>query len=87
MQDSKKGFSPFRHGVHLSKKMCPKTQEVREKLRNCPYASAIGSLMYAMLCIRLDICYAVEIVSRYQSNPSSDHWIVVKHILKYLNRT
>ena len=25
MQDSKKGFLPFRHGVHLSNQMCPKT--------------------------------------------------------------
>ena len=49
MQDSKKGFSPFRHGVHLSKQICPRTQEEREKMRNCPYASSIGSLMYAML--------------------------------------
>ena len=31
MQDSKKGFSPFRHGVHLSDQMCPKTQEERER--------------------------------------------------------
>jgi len=87
MQDSKKGFSPFRHGIHLSNQMCPKTQEEREKMRNCPYASAVGSLMYAMLCTRPDICYAVSIVSRYQSNPGSEHWTAVKHILKYLNRT
>jgi hypothetical protein len=73
MQDSKKGFSPFRHGVRLSKKMCSKTQEEREKMRNCPYALAIGSLMYAMLCTRPDICYAVSIVSRYQSNPGPEH--------------
>ena len=31
--------------------------------------------------------YAVGIVSRYQSNPGLDHWIAVKHILKYLRRT
>ena len=43
--------------------------------------------MYAMLCTRPDICYVVGIVSRYQSNPGLDHWIVVKHILKYLRRT
>ena len=87
MQDSKKGFSTFRHGVHLSNQMCPKTQEEREKMRNCPYASAVGSLMFAMLCTRPDIYYAVSIVSRYQSNPGSVHWTAVKHILKYLNRT
>ena len=43
--------------------------------------------MYAMLCMRPDICYAVGIVSRYQSNPGMGHWIAVKHILKYLRRT
>ena len=43
--------------------------------------------MYAMLCTRSDICYAVSIMSRYQSNLSFEHWIVVKHIHKYLNRT
>ena len=87
MQDSKKGFSPFRHGVHLSNQMCPKTQEEREKMRNCPYALAVRSLMYAMLCTRPDICYAVSIVNRYQSNPGFAHWTAMKHILKYLNRT
>ena len=43
--------------------------------------------MYVMLCTRPDICYAVGIVSRFQSNPGFDHWVVVKHILKYLRRT
>ena len=39
-----------------------------------------------MLCTRPDICYAVGIVSRYQSDPGEEHWIAVKHILKYLRR-
>ena len=52
-----------------------------------PYASAVGSLMYAMLCTRPDICYAVGVVSRYQSDSGKEHWIVVKHILKYVRRT
>ncbi|XP_031392392.1 secreted RxLR effector protein 161-like [Punica granatum] len=52
-----------------------------------PYASAIGSLMYAMLCTRPDIAYAVSVTSRYQSNPGLDHWTAVKNILKYLRRT
>ena len=54
-------------------------------MRHVPYASAVGSLMYA--CTRLDICYVVGIVSRYQSNHGKEHWIAVKHILKYLLRT
>ena len=56
-------------------------------MRRFPYASVVGSLMYAMLCTRPDICYAVGVVSRYQSNPGPAHWIAVKHILKYLRRT
>ena len=52
-----------------------------------PYASAVGSLMYAMLCTRPDICYAVGIVSRFQSNLGFDYWVGIKHILKYLRRT
>ena len=56
-------------------------------MRRVPYASAVGSLMYAMLCTRPDICYAIGIVSRYQSNPGLAHWIAIKHILKYLRRT
>ena len=52
-----------------------------------PYASTMGSLMYAMLYIRPNICSAVGMVSRYQSNPDLEHWTAVKHILKYLRRT
>jgi len=48
MHNSKRGLLPFRHGIILSKEQCPKTpQEVKEMRKN-PYASAIGSLMYAM---------------------------------------
>ena len=87
MQDSKKGITPFRHGVHLSKDQCPKTPQEKEQMREVSYASAVGSLMYAMLCTRPDICHAVGLVSRYQSNPGPDHWTAVKCILKYLRRT
>ena len=48
---------------------------------------AIGSIMYVMLCMRLDVAYALSICSRYQANPGERHWIIVKNILKYLRRT
>ena len=87
MHDSKKGFLPFRHGISLSKDQCPKTDEETEIMKTVPYASAVGSLMYAMLCTRRDICFVVGMVSRYQSNPGREHWTAVKHIIKYLKRT
>ena len=87
MQDSKKGFTPFRYGINLSQDQCPMRAEEKEHMKTVPYASAVGSLMYVMLCTRPDICYLVGIVSRYQSNPGREHWTAVKHILKYLRRT
>ena len=87
MEDSKKGLLPVRHGIHLSKGMSPKTPDERERMAKVPYASAIGSLMYAMLCTRPDIAYAVSVTSRFQSDPGMEHWTAVKAILKYLRRT
>ena len=81
MRNSKKDLLPFRHGVHLFKTL----QEV-EDMRHITYALVVGSLMYAMLCTRPNICYAVQIVNRYQSNPRLDNWTTVKIILKYLRR-
>ena len=51
-----------------------------------PYTSVVGSHMYTMLCTRPHICFAVGMVKRYQSNPCPEHWIIVKHILKYFRR-
>ena len=87
MQNSKKGLLPFRHGVPLSDDQRPKTLEEEKTTRQVPYALAVGSFMYAMLCTRPDICYSVGMVSRYQSNLGQKHWDSVKHILKYLRRT
>ena len=56
-------------------------------MKGIPYASAIGSIMYAMLSTRPDVCLAISLAGRYQSNPGVDHWIAVKNILKYLKRT
>ena len=39
-----------------------------------PYASAIGSLMYAIVCTRPDIAHAVEVVSRFMSRPRKQYW-------------
>ena len=65
MQNSKKWLLPFRYGVPLSNDQRPKTLEEENTIRQVPYASAMGSLMYVMLCTRPDICYSVGMVSRY----------------------
>ena len=52
-----------------------------------PYASTIGSLMYAMVCTMLDIAHEVGVVSRYMNNPRKKHWMAVKWILRYFKGT
>uniref|UniRef100_A0A2N9HTN5 Integrase catalytic domain-containing protein n=1 Tax=Fagus sylvatica TaxID=28930 RepID=A0A2N9HTN5_FAGSY len=84
MHNSKPIDTPMEKGYILSLDQCPKNDEEKNQMSKVPYAPTIGSLMYAMLCTRLDICFAVGIVSRYQSNPGLAHWRVVKKILQYL---
>ena len=69
---------------NLSKELCPKTQIEKEKMAHVPYANTVGSLMYAMMCTRPDICYAVGLLSRFQSNPRLAHWKAVRRIMRYL---
>ena len=75
------------HGVSLCKSQCPSTPDEQEKMNVIPYASAIGSIMYAMLCTRPDVAYALSVASRYQSNTEEAHWVAAKNILKYFRRT
>ena len=87
MDQSKKGFLPVLQGVRLSSAQSLTTAKDKEEMSVIPYASAIGSIMYAMLCTRPDVNLAVSLVARYQSNPGKEHWTAVKNILKYLKRT
>ena len=84
MENFKKGYLPIGHEISLSKRDCPTTPQVRERMGRIPYASAVGSIMYAMICTRRDVAYSLGVVSRYQSDPGENHWKVVKIILKYL---
>jgi hypothetical protein len=73
MESSKKGFLPMSHGVKLSKTQCPSTTDELSRMSAIPYASAVGSTMYAMICTRPDISYAQSVVSRYQADPGECH--------------
>ena len=42
-----------------------------------PYASVVGSLMYAMVYTRPDIAHAMGVLSRFMSKPGKEHWTTV----------
>ncbi|VFQ81950.1 unnamed protein product [Cuscuta campestris] len=52
-----------------------------------PYASAMCSIMYAMICTRPYVSFALSVTSKYQASPGEAHWTAVKIILKYLWNT
>ena len=73
MNESKRGYLSMSQDIHLSKKMSPKTPEKRNRISSIPYALTIRSIMYAMLCTKSDVTYALGIVSRFQSDPGEKY--------------
>lgn len=53
-------------------------------MTHVPFASVVGSLIYAMVYTRPDIAHVVGALSRYMSTPRKEHWIAVKRVFKYL---
>jgi hypothetical protein len=49
-----------------------------------PYASGVGSLMYATVCIRSDIAHSMGVLSRYMSKLRKEHWTTAKRVFRYL---
>ena len=78
---------PLSGHFKLSSNQCPTSEKDKEEILKVPYASAVGSLMYAMVCTRPDVAHAVGVVSRFLSNPGKEHWAAVKWILRYLRGT
>ena len=71
----------------LSTSQCRKTVKETEDMFKVPYASVVGCLIYAIVCIRPDLAHAVSVVSKYMANPGNQHWDTVKWIFRYLKGT
>jgi hypothetical protein len=87
MHDAKSVSTPIASHFKLSALQCPSTDEDIEYMSRVPYSSAVGSLMYAMVCSRPDLSYAMSLVSRYLADPGKEHWKAVQWIFRYLRGT
>ncbi|GKC72153.1 hypothetical protein Tco_1118036 [Tanacetum coccineum] len=87
MDNFKRGHIPMQERLDLNKTQSASTPKEVKRMQNVPYASAVGSIKYAMRCTRPDVAFAQNITSRVQQNPDESHWIAVKNILKYLRNT
>ncbi|GJW22965.1 retrotransposon protein, putative, ty1-copia subclass, partial [Tanacetum coccineum] len=87
MENSKKGYTPMMEKPDYRKSQGAKTPTEVQRMLRVPYASAIGSIMYAVRCTRPDVAFAQNLCSRFQQNLGEIHWTAVKTILKYLRNT
>ena len=87
MKNAKPVSTPLASHFRLSAAQSPQSIEEEEYMVKVPYSSAIGSIMYAMVCTRQDISQTVSVVSRYMSRLGKTHWQAVKWILIYLQGT
>jgi hypothetical protein len=87
MPDAKKVTTPIAPHFKLSSTQCPITDKYIEYMSRVPYSSAVGSLMYAMVCFRPELSYAMSLVSRYMANHGKEHWKAVQWIFRYLRGT
>ncbi|KAK2988522.1 hypothetical protein RJ640_022473 [Escallonia rubra] len=79
--------APVVKGDKFSFLQCPRNQLEQDEMECIPYASAVGSLMYAQICTRPDIAYVVGMLGRYQINPGMGHWKAAKKVMRYLQGT
>ena len=78
--DSKPSPTPYDPSVILRKNK----KIAKDQLR---YSQIIGSLMYLASSMRPNISFAVSKLSRFMSNPGTDHWHALEKIMRYLVST
>ena len=64
--------TPLANHFRLSGSHCPKNEEEIENMSKVPYASAVGCLMYAMVCTRPDLVKGASQRTWFESRRSSD---------------
>ncbi|XP_071917192.1 secreted RxLR effector protein 161-like [Coffea arabica] len=87
MQNCKSGDTPVAKGDKFNLEQCPKNAFEKKEMQKIPYASAVGSLMYAQVSTRPDIAYLIGMLGRYLSNSGLDHWKATKRVLRYPQKT
>ena len=64
---------PLTTSIRLYELNTTQSKSEKEYMSRVPYASVVESLMYTMVCTRLDLAQEVSVVNRYMSNPRKEH--------------
>jgi hypothetical protein len=80
-------LAPIVKGVKFGKFQCPRNQYEINEMKVIPYASVVGSLIYAQVCTRPNLAFVTGMLDRYQKNSDKPHWDGAKKALRYLQGT
>ncbi|KAJ3564398.1 hypothetical protein NP233_g8320 [Leucocoprinus birnbaumii] len=87
MENCKPKSTPLPVGIALSTKDGPESEDEKEEMRKIPFQEALGSLMWLQVATHPDLSYAVNLLSRFASNPGKPHWEAMKHVMAYVRGT
>ena len=80
MKDCNAVKNPIVPGTKLSR------NDAGPKVDATLFKQVVGSLMY-LTTTRPDLMYGVSLISRFMTNPTENHWLAAKRILRYLKGT
>lgn len=73
--------------LKLSIEQCRKSLSEVHQMLTIPYSSAVGSIVYDVLCCRPDLGFVMSVISRYMGNSGNAHWEAVKTVLRYIKES
>jgi hypothetical protein len=79
--------APIVKGDKYESFQSPRNQYEIDQMKSVPYASVVGSLMYAQVCTHPDLAFVTGMLGRYQKNPGISHWNGIKKALRYIQDT
>jgi Reverse transcriptase (RNA-dependent DNA polymerase)/GAG-pre-integrase domain/gag-polypeptide of LTR copia-type len=79
--------TPLPVGITLDNEMSPKTDSEKKEMKDKPYRSLLGSIMWGQLATRPDLSFSVSLLARFQSDPGLSHWSALIHVVGYIKNT
>lgn len=87
MSDCNPTVAPMDANQKISTKMCPSNEDESKQMKDVPYRQLVGALQFCVQVSRPDICFPVNVLSRYNVNPGKAHCGAAKRVLRYLKGT
>src|SRR5713101_2129528 len=87
MQNCKPVLTPMQPGLRLSSAQSLKSPEEVVAMKDVPYVSAVGALLYLATASCPSITHTVSVLCWFNNNPGMEHWKAVKYLMHYLAGT